>query len=99
MTAQRIGRPGGADVAFSTASMERKRMALAIRSCLSREAMVSPFVGSRREVCGRHSRRGSGVNKSQRGTARGCGSRLWLSLQEIDEGAQRSRHVAATVVV
>ena len=36
MSAAPIGRPGWPELAFSTASMERKRIALAIRSCFSR---------------------------------------------------------------
>ena len=41
MSAVPIGRPGWPEFAFSTASMERKRMALAIRSCFSRSVMVA----------------------------------------------------------
>ena len=45
MSAQPIGRPGWPELAFSTASMERKRIALAIRSCCSRDVMVPPEMG------------------------------------------------------
>ena len=45
MSAQPMGRPGWPEFAFSTASMERKRIALAIRSCCSRDVMVPPGWG------------------------------------------------------
>ena len=44
MSAMPIGMPGWPEFAFSTASMERKRIALAIRSCCSREVMAFPLV-------------------------------------------------------
>ena len=45
MSAQPMGRPGWPELAFSTASMERERIALAIRSCCSREVMLPPVWG------------------------------------------------------
>ena len=47
MSAQPMGRPGWPELAFSTASMARKRIALAIRSCLfTRGHRLSPQVGA-----------------------------------------------------
>src|SRR6188768_2326078 len=46
MSAAPIGNPGWPELAFSTASMDRKRMAFAIRSCFSLLLMVAHGLGN-----------------------------------------------------